>query len=148
MGHTTLIPSSQNVFIFICMCVCIYVCSMYVCIYGMYVCMYVCIYVCMYLYFCCRNLRIYKQNLLRILFRRSSFLIGNYSEIYQKHFRKIISRKSICKVGSSESIKRILEKYLQRNLHFRKLFCIYEQNLWNTHVKEFSFSVYHTPAGL
>ena len=31
-----------------------------------------------------------------------------------------------------ESISKILEKRLQRNLCFRKLFCIYEQSLWNT----------------
>ena len=48
------------------------------------------------------------------------------------------------KVDDSESIRKILEKHLQRNLHFRKLFCIYEQNFWNTPVKEYFFSVYHT----
>ena len=29
-------------------------------------------------------------------------------------------------------------------MHFRKLFCIYEKNVWYTPVKEFCFSVYHT----
>ena len=33
------------------------------------------------------------------------------------------------KVGSSKTDNKILEKYLSRNSHFRKLFCIYEQNL-------------------
>ena len=66
-------------------------------------------------------------------------------EIYQQNFHKTTSKKSIFKVGDSESISKILEKHLQRNLHFRKLFCICEQNLWNTPVKEFFFSVYHTP---
>ena len=55
-----------------------------------------------------------------------------------KIFKKTTSKKSIF-VGSSESIKRILEKYLQRNLYFRKLFYIYEQNLWNTPEKDFFF---------
>ena len=50
---------------------------------------------------------------------------------------KAISRKSIFKVGSSKSINQILEKYLRRNLHFRKLLFIYEQNIWNAPVKEF-----------
>ena len=56
-----------------------------------------------------------------------------------KIFEKTISKKSIFKIGTFESINKILEKYLQINLHFRKLFCIYEQNLWNTPVKEFFF---------
>ena len=46
-----------------------------------------------------------------------------YSEIYQ-NFRKTTSKKSIFKVGDSEYISKILEKHLQRNLHFRKIFCI------------------------
>ena len=67
-------------------------------------------------------------------------------EIYQQNFRKTTSKKSIFKVGDSESIRKILEEHLQRNLHFRKkAFCICEQNLWNTPVKELCFSVYHTP---
>ena len=40
------------------------------------------------------------------------------------NFQKANSKKSIFKLHSSKSINRILEKYLQRNLHFRKLFCI------------------------
>ena len=40
--------------------------------------------------------------------------------------------------------QQILKKYLRRNLHFRKLFYIYEQNLWNTIVKKLFFSFYHT----
>ena len=90
-------------------------------------------------YFCCRSFRIYKQNLARIRFRQSSFQIGSYSEIYQENFRKTTSKKSIFKVGSFESINKILEKYLRKNLYFRKLFCIYEQSLWNTPVREFFF---------
>ena len=31
------------------------------------------------------------------------------------------------------------------NLHFRKLFCIFEQNLWNASLKELFFSVYLAP---
>ena len=46
------------------------------------------------------------------------------------------------KVGSSKSIHKILEKYLRNILHFKKPFCIYEQNLWNTPL---FFSFYHTP---
>ena len=46
-----------------------------------------------------------------------------YSEIYQ-NFPKPVSKKSIFK-----AINRILAKYLQENLHFRRLFCIYKQNL-------------------
>ena len=30
-------------------------------------------------------------------------------------------------------------------MHFKRLFCIYEQNFWITPVKEFFFSVYYTP---
>ena len=48
-------------------------------------------------------------------------------EIYQQNFHKTTSKKSIFKIGDSESISKILEKHLQRNLHFRKLFCICEQ---------------------
>ena len=44
------------------------------------------------------------------------------------NFRKTSSKKSIFKVGDSESISKIFEKHLQRNLHFRTLLCIYEQN--------------------
>ena len=47
----------------------------------------------------------------------------------KKIFKKQLQKKSIFKVGDSESINRILEKHLQRNLHFTKLFCIYEYNL-------------------
>ena len=66
-------------------------------------------------------------------------------EIYQQNFHKTTSKKSIFKVGDSESISKILEKHLQRNLHFRQLFCIHEQNIWNTPVKDFFFSVCYTP---
>ena len=85
------------------------------------------------------------QCALWILFRQSSFYIGSYFEIYQQGFQKITSKKCICKLGSSEFINKIVEKYLGRNLHFRKLLCIYEQNLWNTPVKKFFYSVYHSP---
>ena len=59
--------------------------------------------------------------------------------IYQQNFPITTSKRSIFKIGSSESIYRILEKYLQRNLHFRKLFYMYEQNPRNTPVMEFFF---------
>ena len=95
-------------------------------------------------YLCC-SFKIYEQNLSRTLFRQSRFQIGSYSDIYQQNVRKTTLKKSIFKVGDSESISKILEKHLQRNLHFRKLFCIYEKNLWNTPVKEFFFSVYYAP---
>ena len=95
-------------------------------------------------YFCWRSFRIYEQNLSKILIRRSSFWIGSYSEIYQQSFSKINSKKCIFKVGSFESISEILEKYPQKNLHFRKLFGIYEKNLWITHAEEFFVSVYQT----
>ena len=63
-----------------------------------------------------------------------------------KMFEKATLKKFIFKVGSFKSFNRVLEKYLRRNLDFRKIFGIYEQNLWNTPVKEFFFlSVYHTP---
>ena len=71
-------------------------------------------------YFCCRSSRIYEQSLLGIIVRRFSF----YSEIYKHNIFEEIHFK----VGSSESINKILEKYLLRNFYFRKLFCIYEQN--------------------
>ena len=89
-------------------------------------------------YLCC-SFKIYEQNLSKTLFRQSRFQIGSYSDIYQQNVRKTTLKKSIFKVGDSESISKILEKHLQRNLHFRKLFCIYEKNLWNTPVKEFFF---------
>ena len=77
-------------------------------------------------YLCC-SFKIYEQNLSRTLFRQSRFQIGSYSDIYQQNVRKTTLKKSIFKVGDSESISKILEKHLQRNLHFRKLFCIYEK---------------------
>ena len=90
----------------------------------------------------------YLQDLLRIFFRQSSFWIGSYSKVYLQNFWKTILKKSFwkpllkkpfLKVGSSEFINKILGKYLQKNLHLRKLFCIYEQNIWNTPAKEFFF---------
>ena len=54
-----------------------------------------------------------------------------------KIFKKTTWKKFISNVGDSESISKILERHLQKNLHFRKVFCIYEQNLWNTPVKEY-----------
>ena len=90
----------------------------------------------------------YLQDLLRIFFRQSSFWIGSYSKVYLQNFWKTILKKSFwkpllkkpfLKVGSSEFINKILGKYLQRNLHLRKLFCIDEQNIWNTPAKEFFF---------
>ena len=53
--------------------------------------------------------------------------------MYQQIFKKQL------KVGSPESINKIPEKYLQRNLYFRKLFCICEQNPSNALVKELFF---------
>ena len=64
--------------------------------------------------------------------------------MYQQNFRKTTSKKSIFRVGDSKSVSKILEKQLQRNFHFRKLFCIYEQNLWNTSEKEFFFFLQFT----
>ena len=84
----------------------------------------------------CRGYLYYYQNLLRIFFRQSSFYIGSYSKFYLQNWKP---KKSFFKVGSSESINKTLGKYLQKKLHFRKLFCIYEQNIWNTPVKEFFF---------
>ena len=77
-------------------------------------------------YFCCRRFRIYEQHLSRILFRRSRFWIGSYSEVTTKLIEKQLQKKSIFKVRGSESINKILEKYLGRNLHFRNMLCIYE----------------------
>ena len=79
-------------------------------------------------YFCSRSYIIYEQNLSRIIlgipvFRLVAmlkFLKNNFSEM---HF----------KVGNSESGNKILEKYLQSNLHFRKLLSmnkIFEIHLW------------------
>ena len=90
-------------------------------------------------YFCCRSFRIYEQNLSRKLFRRSSFQISSCSEICQQNFRKNTSKKSIFKVSSSESINKIVEKYLRKNLYFKKLLCVYERNIWNAPLKEFFF---------
>ena len=59
--------------------------------------------------------------------------------MYQESFWKTILKKSIFKVDDPESISKILEKHLRRNLHFRKLFCIYEQNLWNMPGEELFF---------
>ena len=73
------------------------------------------------------------------LLRQLSFNISSYSDIYQQKFWKIPSNKSIFKVGSSRSFNKLLEKYLWKNSHFRKLFYIYEQNLWNAPVKEIIF---------
>ena len=67
-------------------------------------------------------------------------ILKSINKIFEKQLQR-----SILKVGGSESINKILDKYLQWNLDFRKLICINEQNLWNLPVKEFFFSVYHTP---
>ena len=45
-------------------------------------------------------------------------LVASYSKIYQQIFWK----KFIFKVGSTESIQKILKRYLRRNLHFRKFY--------------------------
>ena len=57
----------------------------------------------------------------------------------QESFWKTILKKSIFEVDDPESISKILEKHLRWNLHFRKLFCIYEQNLWNMPGEELFF---------
>ena len=75
----------------------------------------------------------------------SVFKIGTYPEIYRQNSRKTTSKKFIFKVGSSILSTKILKKYLRKKLYFRKLLCIYEQNLWNIPVNEFFFSVYHIP---
>ena len=80
------------------------------------------------------------------------------NKIFQEYFlddpvfRSVAILKSISKKNfkeihflSSEFINKILQKHLRRNLHVRKLFSIYEHNFWNAPVKEFFFSVYHTP---
>ena len=58
-----------------------------------------------------------------------------------KMFEKQLQKNPIFKVGDSESTSKILEKHLQRNLHFRNLVSIYEQDLWNTPVKDFFLSL-------
>ena len=82
---------------------------------GMYVCMYGCMYVCMYV---CMYARMYLDN---PVFRLVAIL---------KFIKKCLEQqKSIFKVSDSESMSKILEKHLRRNFHFRKPFCIFEQNL-------------------
>ena len=83
------------------------------------------------------NKQIYEQKHWRIFLRQSSFWISSYSEFYHQNLWKIPLKKSIVKIGSSKTNKKILEKYLSRNSHFRRIFCIYEQNLWNTPAKDF-----------
>ena len=66
-------------------------------------------------YLCCRSFRINDQNLSGMFFRRSSF----YSKIYQQSLRKTTSKESVFRVGNSESINKIFEKDLRRNLNFK-----------------------------
>ena len=69
--------------------------------------------------------KIFKEYFLDNPVFRLVAILKSINKIYEKK----TSKESIFKVGSSKSFNKILEKYLQRNFHFRKLFCIYEQNL-------------------
>ena len=75
------------------------------------------------------------------------FKLVNIVKSLNKVFIKGLQRfwTAIFKVGNFKSISKILEKHLQRNLLFRKLFHIYEKNVWNSLWRHSCFSVYRTP---
>ena len=62
-----------------------------------------------------------------------------------KIFQNQLQRNPFLRQEVPNLSKKLLEKHLQRNLHFRRLFCTYEQNISNIPVKKFFFPVYCTP---
>ena len=87
--------------------------------------------------------KIFREHFLDNPVLRLIAILKSLNKIFVKELQTFST--AIFKVGNFKSISKILEKHLQRNLQFRKLFCIYEENLWNNLCRDSCFSVYHTP---
>ena len=65
-------------------------------------------------YFCCTRFRIYEQHLSRILFRRSRFWIGSYSEVMTKLIEKQLQKNQFLRYVvpnlSAKSLKNTWEE--------------------------------------
>ena len=68
--------------------------------------------------------KIFQEHFLDIPVFRLVAILKSANKIFEKQ-----PQRNPFKLDDSESISKIFEKDQQKNLHFRKLFCIYEQNI-------------------